>query len=82
MGLIRSRCSAERDSSKESMALPVSGKDLAEAVAKWNARPPSELERLAREVIAARGGVGLSNMLDHLAAFFAEPSQRGKQEKL
>lgn len=44
----------------------------AEAIAAWNNRPVSELERLARQVIAARVGVGLSNMLDHLAAFFAE----------
>lgn len=67
----------------------------AEAIAAWNTRPVSELERLAREVIEARCAVDATkiyssarvvanrraaNAFGALAAYLAEPSQKGNQE--
>lgn len=63
----------------------------AEAILAWNTRPVSELERLAREVLESywsdpdnRGGYPTPEMQDRitaLAAYFAEPSQKGKRNE-
>lgn len=60
-------------------------------IAAWNNRPVSELERLAREVSDKtsafdRGSAGMEQWVElaaacrYLAAYFAEPSQKGTQE--
>lgn len=62
-----------------------------EAAVSWNTRPPSELERLAREVAkqyrldsVSEMTPELSDPIDELAIYFerlAEPSQKGTKQK-
>lgn len=69
----------------------VASTTLVRAIKNWNTRAPSELERLAREAARLLNRPGQLTHLENyagdglmvdafrsLAAFFAEPSQKGK----
>lgn len=53
-----------------------------EAIAAWNNRPVSELERLAREVAKALGSESFAPAVNALAAFLTEPSQKGSSNEV